>query len=110
MDAMRKVSTDRIEPGYIAAADVAGPLGNVFLGKGSPVTPALGRRLRNWGITHVYVEGEDDPGKSVKAKAPSPIDVKGDLYDIFVDTLDNPRMRKVFNAVCEHKIRKRGGA
>jgi len=103
---MRKISTDYIEPGCIAAADIVGPSGNILVNKGSPVTPALGRRLRNWGITEVFVEGEDDSGEHVKAEAPSPIKIKSDLYDKFLGTLDNARMRTIFDAVCKHKLQK----
>jgi len=103
---MRKVSTDLIKPGYIAAEDIASPSGNVLVNKGSPITPALGRRLRNWGIDFVSVEGEDDGGASVRERLASPVKIKSELYDKFLGTLDNARMRKIFDAVCEHKLRR----
>ena len=101
---MRKVQTDNIDPeGHTVVLDVLGPSGNILLGKGASVTPALGRRLRNWGVDFVFVEGEDDSEESVKAK--SPAEIKSELYDLFLGTLDNARMRLIFNAVCEHKLR-----
>ncbi|MCL2219185.1 MAG: hypothetical protein FWC23_04690 [Chitinispirillia bacterium] len=103
---MRKISTDFIEPGCIAAADIVSPSGNTLVNKGAPITPALGRRLRNWGISEISVEGEDDSETSVKAETPSPVKIKSDLYDKFLGTLDNTRMRKIFDAVCKHKIQK----
>jgi hypothetical protein len=105
---MRKVSTDLIKPGYIAAEDVASPSGNVLVNRGTAITPALGRRLRNWGIDFVCVEGEDDGGESVKESSASPVRIKSELYDKFLGTLENAHMRKIFDAVCEHKMRQRG--
>jgi hypothetical protein len=106
---MRKVSTDLINPGYIAAEDVVSPSGSVLVNKGAAITPALGRRLRNWGIDFVCVEGEDGGGRSVGGKARSTVEIKSELYDKFLGTLDNARMRKIFDAVCEHKQRQSGG-
>jgi hypothetical protein len=107
---MRKISTDYIEPGCIAAQDVVGSSGNVLINKGSPVTPALGRRLRNWGITEVFVEGEGPSGTSVKTEVSSLVKIKSDLYDKFLGTLDNARMKKIFEAVCKQKLQKHEGA
>jgi hypothetical protein len=105
---MRKVSTDLIKPGYIAAEDVASPSGNVLVGRGAAITPALGRRLRNWGIDFVCVEGEDKAGESVRESLVSPVRIKSELYDKFLGTLDNAHMRKIFDAACEHIMRQRG--
>jgi hypothetical protein len=105
---MRKISTDYIEPGCVAAADVVGPSGNLLVNKGASISPALGRRLRNWGISFVYIEGEDDSGKSVLPTASQPIKIKSEMYDKFFGTLENPNMRKIFDAVCNHKLRKHG--
>jgi hypothetical protein len=107
---MRKVSTDSITPGDIAAADVVSPSGNVLLNKGAPVTPAMGRRLRNWGIAFVYTEGEDDSGKNVKGRARSDVEIKSELYDMFFGTLDSANMKKIFDAACLYKLKTQGGA
>jgi hypothetical protein len=107
---MRKISTDDIKTDYITAVAVTGPSGNTLLGKGAKVTPAIGRRLRNWGIMHVHVEGEKDDEHNIMVKKQSPIEIKSELYDMFYGTLDNARMRKLFHAVCEYKVQKPGGA
>ncbi|MDR2578143.1 MAG: hypothetical protein LBC70_04940 [Chitinispirillales bacterium] len=107
---MRKVSTDSIGPDDIVAVDVISSSGNVLLEKGAAITPALGRRLRNWGIAHVYVEGEDRSGQSVKTTVRSPVEIKSELYDMFLGTLDNGRMKKIFDAACTHKLQKQGKA
>ncbi|MDR3011985.1 MAG: hypothetical protein LBU70_02095 [Chitinispirillales bacterium] len=107
---MRKVKTDSIDPeGQTIALEVTGPSGNVLLGKGASITPALGRRLRNWGVDFVFVEGEDDCEESVKIKAKTPEEIKNELYDLFLGTLDNVRMRTIFDAVYTHKLRKLDG-
>jgi hypothetical protein len=103
---MRKVSTDNIRPGNITAANIVSSSGNVLLEKGAEITPALGRRLRNWGIAYVYIEGEDRSGHSVKAVTRSPVEIKSELYDMFLGTLDNSRMKKIFDAACAHKLQK----
>jgi len=105
---MRKTPTDRITLGDVIAADVASPSGNILMGKGTAITPAMGRRLRNWGIAYVYVEGEEGRGGSSGAKARSAVETKSELYDIFVGTLDSANMRKIFDAVCNYKIRQQG--
>jgi len=106
---MRKTATDRITLGDVIAADVTSPSGNVLMGKGAAITPAMGRRLRNWGITYVYIEGEEGRGGSVESKARTAVETKSELYDMFFGTLDSANMRKIFDAVCNHKIRRQGG-
>jgi hypothetical protein len=105
---MRRVSTDAITNGAVAAADVCSPSGQVLLNSGAPITPAMGKRLRNWGIAHVFIEGLDDSEQNAVAEAVSPVQIKSGLYDMFLGTLDSPYMTKIFNAMCEHKLRKGG--
>jgi hypothetical protein len=102
---MRKTPTDRITLGDVIAVDVVSPSGNVLMNKGTAITPAMGRRLRNWGIAFVYVEGEGGRGDSTESKRRSAIETKSELYDMFFGTLDSANMRKIFDAVCEYKIR-----
>ena len=68
----------------------------------------MGKRLRNWGIAHVFIEGQDDSEKNAVAEAVSPVQIKSGLYDMFLGTLDSAHMTKIFNAMCEHKLRKGG--
>jgi len=105
---MRRVSTDTIVGGSVIAADVCSPAGQVLLNKGAPITPSMGKRLRNWGIAHVFIEGVDDTEQDIVAEAISPVRIKSGLYSMFLGTLDNPHMTKIFNAVCEHRLRKGG--
>jgi hypothetical protein len=105
---MRKAATDQITLGDVIAADVVSPSGNVLMGKGTAITPAMGRRLRNWGISYVYIDGEEDHGGSAGLKARSAVETKSELYDMFYGTLESANMRKIFDAVCNYKIRQQG--
>ncbi len=106
---MRKVATDRITLGDVVAAEVTSPSGNILMKKGTAITPAMGRRLRNWGIAYVYVEGEEGRGGISGSKTRTAVETKSELYDMFFGTLDSVNMRKIFDAVCAHKIRQQGG-
>jgi predicted Fe-Mo cluster-binding NifX family protein len=106
---MRKLSIENLHSDCVVAADICSPAGNVLLNKGVTITPAMGRRLRNWGITFVFVEGESSSEESVKTEKVSSDKIKSDLYALFHGTLENPRMRRIFDAVCEHKIQTSGG-
>jgi len=99
-----------IPNGSVIAADVCSPAGQVLLNEGAPITPSMGKRLRNWGIAHVFIEGgADDSEQDVVAEAVSPVRIKSGLYGMFLGTLDSPYMTKIFNAACEYKMRKGGG-
>ena len=107
---MVKVSTDSISPaGSVIATDVISSSGSTLLQRGASITPALGRRLRNWGIAYVYIEGQGGSGQTAKTAVRAAIDIKSELYDIFYGTLDNARMKKIFDAVCKHKLQQHCG-
>jgi hypothetical protein len=105
---MRKVSTDHLHSDYTAAMDIRSPAGNILLNKGVTITPAMGRRLRNWGIAVVFVEGEDDSEQDVKTEKVSATKIRSELYAVFHGTLDSPVMKAIFNAACEHKMHRSG--
>ena len=105
---MKKINVESIEPDMILARDVSSTSGNVLLGKGTPLTPALGRRLKNWGIFFVYIDGEEESEVVEAAVKISPDEVRQELEKKFEGTLDEPVMRKVFNAVFEFKMRSAG--
>jgi hypothetical protein len=102
---MRKIPIDHIKLGDVVAVAVTSSSGNVLIDKGAAITPAMGRRLRNWGIACVYVEGEEGAGGPVSAKARSAVETKSELYDLFLGTLESARMRKIFDAVCACKLK-----
>ncbi len=102
---MRKISTDQIENGNVSAREVCGPSGNILLSKGMQLSPAIGRRLKNWGITHVYIEGKEDEQEEKQIENVSPEKLKSKLEEKFSDVLNNPIMKKIFAAVYQHKLR-----
>jgi hypothetical protein len=106
---MRKIPTDQIKLGDVVAAAVTSPSGNVLMDKGTAITPAMGRRLRNWGIACVYVEGEERRDDTVGVRLRSAVETKSELYDMFLGTLESAKMRKIFDAVCNYKLKLQGG-
>jgi hypothetical protein len=106
---MRKISVQDIESDMVLARDVSSTSGNVLLGKGTALTPALGRRLKNWGIFFVYVEGEEEAQLEEKVVEISPEEEKKHLELKFSDVLHDPIMGKLFTAVLEYKINRKNG-
>lgn len=102
---MRRISTDQIENGHVSAREVCGPSGNILLSKGMQLTPAMGRRLKNWGIHHVFIEGKEEVSEKEHIRAVSPKKLKTQLMEKFSDVLNNPNMKKIFAAVYQHKLR-----
>lgn len=103
---MKKISTENIHPdGHIIAVDVIGAAGNVLISKGAKITPALGRRIRNWGVEYIFIEGEDDDADRIKVNAKSPQEIYNDLYEMFTGTLENAHMKVIFDAVYAHKTK-----
>ena len=106
---MRKVAVEDIEAEMILARDVSSTSGNVLLGKGTTLSPALGRRLKNWGIFFVYVEGEEISAVKEEVVEISAEDVKKSLEEKFEGVLDDPLMQKLFNAVFNFKLKGKPG-
>jgi len=101
---MKKVSVDAIEDGMVLAREVCGISGNILLRKGSVVTVALGKRLKNWGIPLVYIEGDDDERQKACENEISPEVVKDVLMKKFSDVFTHPLMRKIFVAAYNCRI------
>jgi hypothetical protein len=68
----------------------------------------MGRRLKNWGIFSVYIEGEEESEEMQEQKQISPEEIKKQLEAKFSGTLENELMRKIFNAVFEFRTSKKG--
>ena len=90
---MKKIVVDQIEDGMVLNRELCGPAGNVLLSKGTTLTAALGRRLRNWGISMVYVEGEEESAQQQNEVSISPEELKGQMTQIFSNVIDNPIMK-----------------
>jgi hypothetical protein len=102
---MRKVLVDQITEGMMLGKDVCGSSGNILLGKGIPMNPGLGRRLKNWGIPFVYVEGEDDalPLETQPQVAPEAIKIA--LEKKFSAVISNNIMKKIFAAAFQFNLK-----
>jgi hypothetical protein len=103
---MKKVRVEDFEKGMALARDVCGTSGSVLLGKGTQLSAALGRRLKNWGIDFVYVEGEEEEEERETEAGATPEEIKTHLRDKFSNVLENPVMQKIFTAVYQYRIRK----
>ncbi len=100
---MKKISIEDINKEMVLAEDVHGSQGNVLINKGTKLTVAMGRRLKNWGIDSVYVEGEQEQVEQEPSIEISSEDIKKNLKIKFADHLNNPIMRELCEAVYEFK-------
>ncbi|MDO5576257.1 MAG: hypothetical protein Q4F84_04195 [Fibrobacter sp.] len=103
---MKKIPVDKIEPGMILGRNVRGPSGGTLLMKGLCLTTALGRRLKNWGISSIYVEGEDDKHPEYSSNFISSDKLKEHLTDKFSRVIDNSIMKKIFVAAYQYHLQK----
>jgi hypothetical protein len=103
---MKRVSVENIEDGMILSKDVCGPSGNILLSSGTQISAAIGRRLKNWGILQVTVEGEEPNQQADESAQISPEELRAHLEYKFEGRLGNPVMKKIFDAVFEYRLRK----
>lgn len=103
---MKKIFVENIENGMLLARDVCGSSGNALLGKGIELTVTMGRRLKNWGVSFVYVEGEEEHKEEEPSVEVSPEEVRKQLEGKFADVLNNPIMQELFTAVYNFKCHK----
>ena len=95
---MKKISVDNIEDGMVLAKEVTGSTGNTLLGKGSTLSAAMGRRLKNWGIALVHIEGVDEVGGASENSTNSSKNVEKKLTQRFKDVKSLPHMSDIFDA------------
>lgn len=101
---MKKITPDKVEDGMILGREVCGSSGNVLLSKGTQLSEALGKRLVNWGITHIFIEGEEDSLLEENTVTISPEQLKGQLMEKFSNVIDNPIMKKIFVAAYQFRL------
>ena len=87
----------------ILARDVCGTSGSALLSKGIKLTVTMGRRLKNWGVTYVCIEGEEEQKEEKPVIEISPKEVKEQLEAKFADVIDNPIMNTLLRAVYTFK-------
>jgi hypothetical protein len=102
---MKRVSVDNIENGMILGRDVCGASGNILVGKGTAISPAMGRRLKNWSIASIYVEGEEENAQTGQTAVASPAEIRARLEDKFAGCLNNTIMQKIFAAVYQYQTK-----
>lgn len=100
---MKKILVEEIENGMILAKDVTGSSGNALLGKGTTLSSTMGRRLKNWGIPFVHIEGEEEDHQESTDENASPEEIRATLEKRFEGIIKIPRMTDIFNAVLELK-------
>ncbi len=57
---MRKIPVDRVTDGLVLARAVEDRMGRLLLMKGDALQVRYRDKLREWGISEVYVEGEEE--------------------------------------------------
>lgn len=103
---MKKIPVEKVESGMVLGRNVCGPSGSTLLIKGVCLTAALGRRLKNWGITSIYIEGEEDTPLEVYTSSISANKLKEHLTQKFSRVIHNVVMKKIFSAVYQHRLQK----
>jgi hypothetical protein len=101
---MKKIPVTNIHDNMIVNRDICGSNGNVLLAKGTTLSMALGRRLENWGIATIYIEGEEDIMPETVTVFESSEILHRQLLAKFSKVLDNPLMKKIFDAVYEFRF------
>jgi len=90
----------------VVGRDICGSNGNILITKGTTLSSALGRRLESWGVTTIHVEGEEEVEQELNTEFESSEELKQLLLDKFSPVMDNPLMKKIFNAVYEFRCSK----
>jgi hypothetical protein len=103
---MQKITTEQVEDGMILAQDVCATSGNVLVGKGTALTSALGRRLKNWGITAIHVEGEEQQVSQESTPNVLPEEIKLHLQNKFSHVIDKSVMQEIFSAVYKFRLQR----
>ena len=103
---MKKIPVSTITDNMVVGKDICGSGGNILITKGATLSSAMGRRLESWGITTVYIEGEEETQHETNSVTESPEELKQLLLDKFGSAIDNPIMGKIFNAVYEYRCSK----
>jgi hypothetical protein len=104
---MRKIAVESIENDMMLGRDITSTSGNTLLGKGTKLSSALGRRLKNWGISFVYIEGEEESLQKEHVVVVSPEEVRAGLINKFAGHENDPLMQKLFTAVYEFMLNRK---
>lgn len=103
---MKKIIVDEILDTMVLAKEVSSSSGNVLLNKGTSLSPSIGRRLKNWGIPFVYVDGEEEGRAATSQAVKSPDILKQQLDQKFEAVTHNAIMKKIMIAVLQFRLQK----
>lgn len=103
---MKKIAVENIENGMVLSREICNSSGNTLVSKGTPLTAALGRRLKNWGIRYIYIEGEEQSIEESNNVSSSPEELKTHLLSKFSSVMKNPIMEKLFIAIYQYRLQK----
>jgi hypothetical protein len=103
---MKKIPVDQVQDGMVLSRDICGPSGNILLSKGTVISSALGRRLKNWGIATVVVEGEEESEQQQTEINVSAEELKSQMQNVFSDVINNQIMKKIFIAAYQYRLHK----
>jgi hypothetical protein len=102
---MKKILVENVKDGMVLAREVCGASGSALLNKGTVLTVTMGRRLKNWGVPYVCIDGEEDHAEEKPNVDVSPEEVHQILSAKFADVIENPVMKELFTAVYSFKSR-----
>jgi len=100
---MKKVPVDKIEADMVLAKEVRGRSGNVLLSKGAQLNPFIGRRLKNWEISFVHIEGDEDVLVEESGVTVAPEEIKANVEKKFAKVLHDPIMKQIFAAILQFR-------
>lgn len=101
---MKRILIENISEKMALAKEVTGTSGNVLLAKGIILTPSMAHRLKNWGVSFVYVEGENDLQETSNDTSVSPAEIREHLESKFSNVIGSEIMKKIFAAVYSFKL------
>ncbi len=101
---MKKITPQEIEAGMVLADDVIGPTGGVLMQAGMALSPSLGRRLKNWDIPFLYVEGITSQEEEGTHEVNSRDEIQASLNKRFSHSKHNAHMRALFDAIIEFRM------
>lgn len=101
---MPKVSVDKIKPGMKLAKPIINEINVVLIGEGVELNDALIKRIKDMGLSSVYVEGISKPKKPIE-------EALSELNERFKKSENQPHMyllKKIFRESIEEIYKKNG--
>lgn len=103
---MKRIPVEQIENNMVLAKEVCGKSGNVLLSKGAVLNVFMARRLKNWDIHFVHVEGEEETEQQADTVQISPDEIRAQLEKKFSSVMNQSIMKQIFAAVLQFRVQK----